>query len=226
MSRRMKALLGTMLVGAGLLALNTQVRADPITSQSGTIGNFTLHSSGGGVGAIVDIDLFGPFATTRRNDVMEPVPLPTIFSQHITLRVDQIDVMGPATIFHFTQTNFPVLMDVFPFPAGDVSFKYSLGIGTTISATPHGLNLEGLLGLLGNTSADDYSPFEQGGITTFAFTDAIHDLGAIITNGGDAQGSGGFSQSANPPVPEPGSMVLIALGGLPLLGGYFMRKRT
>jgi len=170
---------------------------DPITRESGEIGSFTLHSTGGGVGAIVDIDLFGPFATDRRNNQPAVPRISTVFSQHITLMVTQIDITGPATIFHFTQMGGLAFKDVFPFAGGDVSFGYMLSLGYSFQQINHELNVEGPLTLLANTSADDYSPFANGGRHNATLTDVDNDVGSIVLFGGDAAGYGDFWQIAD-----------------------------
>jgi len=190
-----------VVLAVGLLlpleAPTARADPDPITSESGEIRGFTLHSTGGGVGAIVEIDLLGPFDVARRNNILEPLPIPTTFSQHIQLIVTSVDVMGPATILGLAQTSGPAFMDVFPFPHGDVSFCYELATGFSLQQTSHSLALEGDLTLLDNTSDDDYSPFMNGGTQSLTLTDVDNDVGSIVLFGGDANGYDDFWQTAD-----------------------------
>jgi hypothetical protein len=199
----------TTLLGAGLaLLVASTAKAELFTVDRTVFPTSVSHVSGAG-SVIVDFTTV-PGETNPPQDSLDP-------GSNFTALNYQLKTTGTPSLYTFNP-----LVDTFSLA---VTFKsYGPGsTGATYTVNFAG-NIDGVLSQTQNTVSVNLTPttvdFNLGTVPFHVYnyksTDALVD---------DANSFGAISFRALTPVPEPGSMALLAMGALPVLGLIRRRRK-
>lgn len=214
-----------LLAAVAAVALSVgAASAAPISSTDGVSGDaglttnatsFFLNWAAPGQGAT-------DTATTKFNGALTGVgAIPTFLANYEFSKT--ANAVAGGTQYNFTNFASAFAVQLQPTAGqggGTVDFGLSSLSAFVPNASTNTMIIMGNLTLLQNTSAFDFSPYNNGGSYTITFnTGGTTNLNSVIANGGSATGSASFSTAAvnATPTPEPASLALfgvLAVGGL------------
>jgi hypothetical protein len=204
-----------------------------VLTDSGSIGGFTITNEGV-AGSVTSLRITGLPAAQSEVDTVNGVNItpersviPTPVTLTVTLTAPDTYSIGltPPT---YTQT-------IGGTAGSQAELNFNLTTGETSTLLPKFFNMSGLITqVLANANPNyDFTPFTHGGtqnvtLTATSFTGAgVSSFDSFFaTPGATATGNGSFSQAAA--VPEPASLVLLAIGmsGLVAFGRTFRKRPT
>jgi len=230
MRHAMTYIFTALLCGLGLLNFGSAAQAGPIIVQtdSGTIGNFSLTSTGG-IGGVVHVDFTGTEQLTNVNG-SAIVPLAATFTTPVDLTISTSTVMGTLITLDFAAN---ANTKTFTEAGSTAALNYSLAMGQGTTSLPDFFNISGPVTLAANgTVSYDFSQFLTPGAVNNVTLTATSlsggtSLAAIVANGGSASGSAAFSelslQAQQGSVPEPSTLLMLTSAAV--VGGLYAQRR-
>jgi hypothetical protein len=221
--KRRSILFAAVLAVVSLAGSAAQAASIVVTTDSGTIGGFTLTNTGisGGVATLMYTGTPNAFSFINTVNGVTVVPEVTSVAGPITFTVK---MTAPET--YAVSLVPPTYMQSVGATAGAqaiMSFDVTTGVAPTI--LPNFFNTSGnIVALLANLNPTyDFSKMVGGTenvtLTATTFTGGATGFASLFTTpGATATGNGSFSQSA---VPEPSALALMGIG----VGGLFALRR-
>ena len=222
--------MGTALLAFALGATDTMAGPVLVSEAEGTF-DFVLTANGTG-----NISITYTFGLLTKVNSLEILTGP-ITSQVVvgdeSLTVTSSNTVPPVTFYSLTDIAAGVQsLGVGAGSIDTATLPYRITSGLAIDSSF--LNLTGdITGVnspfLETTATSptvyDFTPFAVGGLLTLTYTKVGADFASVIANGGTITGTGGFTEIAGA-VPEPNSIVLLAVGVSGLFASRRYIKRT
>ena len=191
--------------------------AAPITSIEGIVGSNLLVQAAGTAGATdntIGVSNFTGSVLEFNDASVGPLNAQFSFGGGAFGTITGVTVNGDLTTYALTPLTFTKGFFVSLVPADSAVFNVTLTEAVVDSLDPDTVVFFGPEVLAGETAGlSDFSPFAGGGLFTLTLTNTNTNFNTVFSSGGFLAPVETFAQTATAvPVPEPGTLVLLASG--------------